>query len=383
MNDDRPYLFDVSRLIWRRWAGRLPTGIDRVCLAYLRHYRGQSRAVVQRRGFRRILGASASERLFDHLLETGRSFRADLVKTLARGALRSSPAAPGSLYLNVGHTGLDDPGFRRWVGRQGVRPIYMVHDLIPITHPEYCRAGEAERHRLRIRNMLETAAGIVGNSKATLHALEDFRNAELLQAVPMMPALLGIDVPAAAARTPSDRPTFVVLGTIEARKNHLLLLQVWMRLVERLGSNAPRLLVIGQRGWECEQVFDLLDHCDTLKSAVVEIGGCSDRELAAHLASARALLFPSLVEGFGLPLAEALSAGTPVIASDLPVFREIGQGIPDFLDPLDGQAWEGAILAYADGIGPARQAQLQRLQGYRPPTWDDHFRKVDDWLTRL
>jgi len=116
---------------------------------------------------------------------------------------------------------------------------------------------------------------------------------------------------------------------------------------------------------------------------VVLFEGPADDELARHLAGARALLFPSLAEGFGLPLVEALQSGTPVIASDLPVFREIGQGIPDLLDPIDGPAWERAILAYAEADSAPRSAQLKRMAGYRAPTWDEHFSKVDAWLAAL
>jgi glycosyltransferase involved in cell wall biosynthesis len=116
---------------------------------------------------------------------------------------------------------------------------------------------------------------------------------------------------------------------------------------------------------------------------VVEIGRCDDLELAGHLAGARALLFPSLAEGYGLPLIEALSSGTPVIASDLPVFREIGQGIPDLLDPIDGPAWERAVMAYAEADSSPRAAQLERMAGYRAPAWENHFSEVDKWLAAL
>ena len=94
-------------------------------------------------------------------------------------------------------------------------------------------------------------------------------------------------------------------------------------------------------------------------------------------------MFPTLVEGYGLPLIEALALGTPVIASNLPVFHEIGQEIPDFIDPLDGPAWQAAILSYASDRSVARDAQIARLAGFRAPTWDDHFAKIDAWLATL
>lgn len=388
MKNERPFLLDVTRLIWRRWVGRLPTGIDRVCLAYLERYRDQSQAVIQRRGFRRILSEAASDRLFDALVTPGWNMRTDLVRIVGSGRLRSfrAPAGRHRLYLNVGHTALQDKGYLAWTRTADVRPVYMVHDLIPITHPEYCRAGEAERHAQRVRNMLASAAGIVGNSEATLDSLREFAVSQSMDVPPTIAAPLGTAIRRGDATSTDplpDRPTFILLGTIEARKNHLMLLQLWTRLVRTYGTAAPRLVVIGQRGWESEQVFDLLDRADVLQGAVVEIGRCNDAELNHHLTTARALLFPSLAEGYGLPLVEALSTGTPVIASDLPVFHEIGQGIPDFLDPRDGPAWEDAIMAYADDHGAARAAQLARLAAYRAPTWDDHFTRINRWLATL
>ena len=387
MANDRPLLLDVSRLIWRRWAGRLPTGIDRVCLAYLARYGHEAQAVVQGRGVRRILGMAASDQLFTLLSRPEARFRRDFVRMAPRLLRPSARALPGKarLYLNVGHTGLQEPALVEWTRTADVRPIYMVHDLIPITHPEYCRAGEAARHSERVRNMLASAHGIITNSRATLNSLAEFAIVEGLPLAPSVTALLGVEswIGSGVAPPVPDRPTFVMLGTIEARKNHLLMLQLWARLAQKLGPDTPRLLIIGQRGWECEQAVDLLERCRALQGHVVEIDRCSDSELLQQLTTARALLFPSLVEGFGLPLIEALGLGTPVIASDLSVFREISPDIPTYLDPLDGPAWEQAVLCYAQDDSPSRRAQLARLAGFRPPSWDDHFTVVNDWLLQL
>ena len=384
MSDDSPFLLDVTRLIWRRWKGRLPTGIDRVCLAYLRYFAPNAQAVVQRDGFRRILDSKASQELFGLLDDPSGSFKASLVAGALLNLGGGSGRGRGRFYLNVGHTGLNSPAFRRW-GRTGdVRPIYLVHDLIPITHPQFCRAGEAEKHRERMRTVLTTATGVIGNSQVTLDELRAFGRAETLPEPPTLVAPLGVDpLPAPQAIGQSERPTFVIVGTIEARKNHLLLLEIWSRLVDRFGSAAPRLIIIGQRGWEADEVFRLLDSSEKLRGHVVELGTCSDEELTGHLASARALLFPSKAEGYGLPLAEALGMGVPVIASDLPAFRELAGGIPTYLDPEDSNAWEAAIIAYASADSAAREAQLDRLKSYRLPDWSSHFAKVERWLDTL
>jgi glycosyltransferase involved in cell wall biosynthesis len=176
-------------------------------------------------------------------------------------------------------------------------------------------------------------------------------------------------------------PYFVVLGTIEPRKNHLLLLNVWRRLAQTLGPEAtPRLVLIGRRGWENENILDLLDRCPVLKGVVVEHNRLPDPEVRTLIAGARALLMPSFAEGFGLPVVEALALGAPVIASDLPALRETGGDAPDYLDPLDGPAWARAILDYAAPRSLRRQAQLARLSNWRAPTWEDHVGGVLDFL---
>ena len=334
--------------------------------------------------FRRILDQKASRKLFKVLATPRTNVRAGLVRSILRSATRRQQSGNGRPYLNIGHTGLNDPGFVAWAEDADARPIYFVHDLIPITHPEYCRAGEQAKHVERMRTVLKTGIGVIGNSQATLDELRAFGSSEGLPHLPNVAAWLGTDrwtVSETAAR--HARPSFVILGTIEARKNHILLLKIWRRLISRLRSQAPRLLIVGQRGWECEQVFGLLDRGEIFGETVVEMDDCTDAELICQLAGARALLFPSLVEGYGLPLVEALRAGTPVIASDLPVFREIGGDVPDYLDPQDDAAWERAILGYAEPDSPARAAQLRRMTGYHAPTWDEHFSRVEAWMGQL
>jgi glycosyltransferase involved in cell wall biosynthesis len=185
------------------------------------------------------------------------------------------------------------------------------------------------------------------------------------------------------AARPIKEPYFVVLSTIEPRKNHLMLLHLWRRLREEMGESAPRLVVIGQRGWECENVVDLLERCAQLQGVVFEFSRCNDADLATYLHHAQALLFPSFVEGYGMPLIEALAAGVPVLASDLAVFREFAADIPEYADPLDPQHWLALIKEYADPMSLQRAAQLQRIQTFNLPTWERHFEQLDSLLAQL
>lgn len=321
--------------------------------------------------------------LFQLLRDPPERFRMALAAGALRRLVATSCDARGRLYLNLGHTGLDSESFSKWGGETDVCPIYFVHDLIPLTHPEFCRLGEAERHKRRMRTVLSTASGVIGNSQATLDDLARFGANEGLPRPPAVAAWLGTAPAEHSAAEPPSRPTFVVLGTIEGRKNHLMLLDIWSRLVARMGADAPRLLIIGQRGWEADEVFRMLDGNQALCGHMIELNHCSDQETARHLASARALLFPSKAEGYGLPLIEALALGTPAIASDLPAFREIGQGVPLLLDPANEAAWEAAILDFATPKSAARAEQLRRLEDFQAPTWDAHFRIVEDWLATI
>lgn len=388
MGFDSPILLDVSRLIWRAWRGQLPTGIDRACLAYVRHYFEHALAVLQRGGFTRVLGRGPSRRLFDLLLKRPADFRSELLRLLGPqfvpGRAVSERALKDMLYLNIGHTGLDRPGHGLWVKRTGVRAVYYIHDLIPITHPQFARSQEPQRHAARMESALVHGHAILANSQDSLDTLATFAATRNLPMPQSMRAPLGIEeaIYSLSPRRLSE-PYFVVLGTIEARKNHALLLDVWRTLADRLGDDTPRLIIIGQRGWSVDDVVRVLDEDDRLRPHVLELGRCSDAELHQWLEHAQALLFPSFVEGQGLPLIEALAAGTPVIASNLAVFRETASDIPEYLDPNDVDGWVRVVLSYTDKDSEQRNAQLARMAGYRAPTWEEHFAQVDEWLSGL
>lgn len=397
--DDGPgeeILLDISRLVWRAWRGFLPTGIDRTCLAYVAHYRGRARAVVQRGGATRLLSPALSRDLFAVLLAAEAGDRRRALWLLFWRSLpallfgrRGGRDLAGQLYLNVGHTGLDRVGHSQWLARTGVRPIYFVHDLIPLTHPEYCRPAEPQKHVRRMTALLRNAVGVIGNSRDTISELAVFAGLQgALSTPPTLVAPLGVEIGPSAplhslgAPLPG-RPYFVMLGTIEGRKNHLLMLTIWAELARRMGPNCPQLVIIGKRGWESEQAVDMLERCEAIRGHVIELSHCDDTMLSAYLRGARALLFPSFVEGYGLPLVEALAYGTPVIASDLAVFREPAGNIPDYLSPIDGLGWAKAIEDYARPDGAARSAQITRMAGWTPPTWEAHFAKVDRLLDQI
>lgn len=382
----RHVLIDVTRLLSRFRQGRLPTGVDRVSLAYVEHFAAYAQALIRYKRLTMVLSRQSSQKLFGTLLKSP----TDAYSTARRcvmaewTGLWKSQALRGSVLLNTGHSGLEDSRHAEYLRRVGAKPVFLVHDLIPITHPEYCRPGELHRHVIRMQNVLQSAVGVIANSNDTLECLTHYAARTGYRMPPAVAAPLApAKLPAPSDIRPMTMPYFVMLGTIEPRKNHWLILQLWRRIVEVKAAQAPRLVIIGQRGWECENTLDMLERCEQLRDFVVEVPSCSDGEVATYLHHAQALLFPSFVEGYGMPLVEAMALGVPVIASNLSVFREIAGDLPCYIDPLDAPAWMTHILDFANPASEERAKRSAKIRNFVVPTWASHFDVVENFIDSL
>ena len=298
-----------------------------------------------------------------------------MLRAKTRLARRLLAAGPEAVYLHTSHSQLERAALPRWLAGAQVQPVFFLHDVIPIDTPEFCRPGEDARHRLRIAAMARHARLVLVNSQATADAARLCMEREGWRIPPFAVVPLGVEECfRRGAELPVPRaphPYFIVVGTIEPRKNLAFLLAVWRRLVERMGAAAPRLVVVGRRGWENESVLDYLERSHLIAPFVIEVSDLGDAGLASVMAGARALLAPSMSEGFSLPVAEALTLGVPVVASDIAVHREIGQGMARLIDPLDGPGWLRAIEA-ACGVGDPGEAPAPPHRPYRALTWREH-----------
>jgi len=391
-------ILDISRLISRvRYS--TPSGVDRVEMAYARglvaHYgEALTFAAVHPTGLYGRLPRKAALAYLDELERRWssqdehprqRSLPSIIPQLAALLPRRDKAVLPNAVYVQASpHHLINLPKVQRILARERARFLCMVHDLIPIEFPEYARPGGAALHQRRIETIGATVDAVIVNSAATGRSLQPWLDRGGRRPSVDV-ALLGTEPLPTGDSVPSSdaRPFFVCLGTIEPRKNHLLLLHLWRHFTETLPSEAiPRLVVVGRRGWENEQVLDMLERCPGLQGHVEELSGCSDARLAGLLRAARALLMPSFAEGYGMPVAEALSVGTPVICSDIPALREVGLDAPDYLDPLDGPGWHSAVMDHT-GQGPQHRAQLARLTRWRAPTWDEHIAVVVEAIAKL
>nr|WP_085809736.1 glycosyltransferase family 1 protein [Sphingomonas sp. TZW2008] len=387
----RPIVFDLSRLLSRAYF-TTPTGIDRVEYAYavelLKRVPERLRfaAVHPAGGYygRLPIGAVRQFLAFTQARwqtrgDAAADVRAQAIRHLFALRPRAVPVALGPrIYLQASPHHLEDTQLVRNILRtERARMVALVHDVIPLTHPEFARPNGAAEHARRIRSIDTFADGIIANSQSTLDALATHltpRRNRILRV-----AHLGCewgDGPVLPQGRSDERPYFLCISTIEPRKNHLLLLNVWRRMVERMGEAAPQLVLIGRRGWENENVIDVLERSALLRGHVVEHADLDDRRLGEMMAGARAVLLPSFAEGYGMPVAEALAAGVPVIASDIPALREVGGDAPEYLDPLDGLGWLDMILDYAAPDSVRRAAQYDRLLSWSPVGWGDHIDTV-------
>ena len=376
----RVVLIDVTRLLRRRYQDRPYTGVDRVSMSYVRHCQGRAlaMAVIWNRWL--IFNREDSALLCGWVMRDRQDGTGRVLGRMIWNLLSNWRSPPeGCVLLHTGHSGVEAPSYAAHVRHYKIRLICFLHDLIPVTLPEFARPGHALLHQRRIRAMLSISEALICNSTETQKEIHAFAR-DVGIPVPNTVVAHLATIPKVARPLPvsqSREPYFVMLGTIEPRKNHLLILHVWRHLVSHGYESVPHLVIIGRRGWECEQVVDLLDRSLLLRNYVVEIGKADDNAVASWLTNARALLFPSFHEGFGLPLVEALGMNVPVIASDLPVFREIAGNVPELISPIDGHGWKEAILSYAQANSPRRDAQLTRLASWVAPTWEEHFQKLD------
>ena len=395
-------VLDISRTV-SRLSNANPTGIDRVELAYINHFLTYTGRVVflarfrkqsvflDRNGMQTFLNMMSGEAAWGDLDFIGRLSRnkkaAHVESNLRRLALSWPSLKTGmtkvgvsdGVYLNVGHGKLMPKLWDKLKGFSG-KKICMVHDVIPLDFPEYCSEKTRLRFKVEFSAMAANSNYLIWNSQHT----SDRANVWLrdLNVDPPLSAVvpLGVDIPNAREHNPTNPPYFVAIGTIEPRKNHALLLDIWEDLYDEYGNDAPKLHIVGGRGWMNDAVFHRLDSAPYMETVVVEHGYLPEQELSDLLANASGLLFPSVAEGFGFPLIDAIARNVPVVCSDIPAFKEFGKNYPIYADPHDKQSWVDAIDRLSTGGG---QTEFKKRAKPEINTWEKHFSQLSSILSDL
>ncbi len=280
--------------------------------------------------------------------------------------------------------------FYQRLRQKGVRVYFVVYDLLPVTHPAFFLPNENKTHPfLDYLHVVSEADGAVCISKATAQALTHWLAAEApdrLADFDMKVCYLAGDIansvptdempntaPALLDRL-SQTPVFLMVGTLEPRKGHADVLAAFDQLWAA-GVSAT-LVIVGKEGWLVNALCDRLKTHPEQGKQLHWLSGISDAYLEAVYGRSEALIAASVAEGFGLPLIEAAQKGLPVIARDIPVFKEV---LGDYGVYFDGDATDGLVSVITDFLNEEK-AEREAKRGPLPfdYSWETSAARLAD-----
>jgi alpha-1,3-rhamnosyl/mannosyltransferase len=253
--------------------------------------------------------------------------------------------------------------------------VATLHDLSVLLHPEWHPADRVAAYERDFRDGLARTDHVV--------TVSDFARREIIQVLGLRPERVtrvynGVrpdlgpmpEAEVAAALRGLGLPAryLLYLGTLEPRKNLLTLLRAYRGLPGPVRQRFP-LLLVGGWGWRAEDVADYLER-EGKPGGVRHVGYVADAHLAALYNGARALAFPSLYEGFGLPPVEMLACGGAVLASTAGAVAETAGAAAHLIDPHDEDGWRTALLRVCTDDDWWRSLRRGAVAAARPFTWD-------------
>jgi glycosyltransferase involved in cell wall biosynthesis len=292
---------------------------------------------------------------------------------------------PGDVFLILGAPWVHpDYGslLRQVRERYQFQPALLMYDLIPLRRPEWCASDLVRDFRTWLDATLPQCPRLMAISKATAADVEAYAaETRLSLAGPVMPIPIGTGFgvalhrdsePLAAPGLPEPGTYALFVSTLEARKNHALLFRVWRRLLlDMPRAEVPTLVFAGRVGWLVADLMQQLENTNWLDGKIRLIRDPTDAELLTLYRGCQFTLFPSLFEGWGLPVSESLALGRPCVSSNRTSLPEAGGSLARYFDPENFdevcQVVRGVIEDPA-GLGVWRE-RVQRE--FRHVPWDE------------
>lgn len=406
-----PLVFDISDLISYYSHSRLPSGIQRVQIETIE-------GALARGGDREIRLCCFIDGRDDWLelplqrmraiarLSTAGGDRFEPQWTEAVDGLRLflSLTPPfdfpqGASLINLGTSWWLQNYFlfvRQAKATRGIRYIPFVHDMIPIMAPEHCTRGLTQDFISWVIGVFDHADHFLVNSKATRRDLITVAETLGHKLDPSEVAVVPLDAdfrkpvtselpPAALERWGLAADRFVLfVSTIESRKGHLHAFDAWAELIARHGTEAvPQLVCVGNRGWLNDRIYERLAHDDVLASRVTMLSRLSDEELALLYRSCLFTIYPSLYEGWGLPVTESLCYGKVPLISDAASLPEAGGAFAIYTPAGSVPALTDAAEQLIFDAGHRAAAEARIAAGFRPRRWHDMAQQIADELDRF
>jgi alpha-1,2-rhamnosyltransferase len=263
--------------------------------------------------------------------------------------------------------------------QRGATVGFLLYDLIPLSHPEFYGPEFVAIFRRWLDSLADLADFFVAISETTSDHACDYLNATRpdrdWHRVPFETFRLGCTLDLAARGEPvrdevkavfggDSAAPYLIVGTIEPRKNHHLILDAF----EHVWRTAPqvRLCIVGKVGWLCNDVLRRIHRHPGLGTSLLLFHDLTDAELQYCYGHARALVFASQIEGFGLPIVEGLRHRLRVMASDIPIHREVGKDFCAYFDVWDPGALARLVL---DLEVANRFPRVRRPEEFELPDW--------------
>jgi glycosyltransferase involved in cell wall biosynthesis len=318
---------------------------------------------------------------------------AGLRRLLKRPApIATIPLGPADLVVMLGEDWkFTDRGavLYRLKRERGFRTAWMIYDLISVYFPQFFGPGFEQRFANWIVDTLWTADLVFAISENTRADIQRFclrggipcPQVEVIRLGENLPESGDAQVPE-ALRLTAHKSFAICVGTVEVRKNQLLLYHVWRKLIEKLGAtDTPRLIIVGMRGWMAGNTMHLAEADPVTKEHICFLPKCGDPELRWLYQHCLFTLYPSFYEGWGLPVAESLAFGKVCIASDRSSIPEIASDLVVMHDPT---SVEGCLTCVMDALEPSRRVERERRirQQYRRHEWSECASQMADILHR-
>lgn len=273
--------------------------------------------------------------------------------------------------------GLSVPVF----GRRSWRTVMTIYDATYWNKVSKLSKGA----RLYYRPCLAAALkrGVVDLVLTVSNAAgEDIRAADVVRA-PVVGVPLGVDnafvadVPTSGNDALSEEPFILTVGTVEPRKNLATLMKAYSALAAA-NDDAPRLVIVGRQGWGRKP--EVAAH---VRERVTYLHNVSDGELRNYYQRCVLFVFPTMYEGYGLPLVEAMANGAVCVASDLAVLREVAGDGAEFVEPLDATAWTDTLASLLRDVPRRRRLSAAARQRAASTTWRGWAEKTVRTLEEL
>jgi glycosyltransferase involved in cell wall biosynthesis len=293
----------------------------------------------------------------------------------------AQPDAEGAVFLMLGAGWIFQNYFfaLRVLKRQGIRFFPLFHDLIPVVAPAMFDRGTVEVFKIFLRKAIRNADFALTVSQHTRNDLLAFCKSCHIAPPPTDVAKNGQSlgpVGRSLLPPPIDGDYVLFVSTIEGRKNHKLAVRLWERLMAEHGKAVPKLVFVGRLGWRVEGLVEELHEKDFLDQHVVILSDVSDETLASLYQHCLFTLYPSLYEGWGLPVGESLAFGKVCLASNASSIPEAGGDFAIYFDPasLEDVAAKAARLIFDPAWRVEMEAKI--AAEFRPITWGEVANRI-------